>query len=339
MSILIFIIAIALLILIHEIGHFVAAKLVGIPIQEFGIGFPPKLLTLFKAGGTDFTLNAIPLGGFVRPKETGDEILPDELLAAAPWKRVFVYISGPLMNFIAAVLMLAIVFYQSGHDLEHIQITFVVPGAPAAEAQLQPGDEIIAVNDIPTAKAREISSLIDQNKGQQTKITYLRDSQEYSVILVPRLNPPADEGPIGIGMQEPATAFGSIVLSLETIQYQLMYITTVPVRLVGYKGMFTEFENAQALDSVQQDMPPGANTIWYFASISISLAMINLLPIPLFDGGKILLAFPELLFKRRVSIKFQYAINFISLGLVIFLMIYVNVQDFINPLPSITPTP
>ena len=95
LSTLYFILTLAFLILIHEFGHFVAAKIVGIPIQEFGIGFPPRILTLFRAGGTDFTLNVLPFGGFVRPNEReGDEQIPDEMMAAAPWKRIFMLLAG-----------------------------------------------------------------------------------------------------------------------------------------------------------------------------------------------------------------------------------------------------
>ena len=100
-----FILAIGFLILIHEAGHFVAAKIVGIPVQEFGIGFPPRLLTLFKAGGTEFTFNLIPAGGFVRPLERpGDEQIPDELMAAKPWKRIFVLLAGSFVNLVGAGL-------------------------------------------------------------------------------------------------------------------------------------------------------------------------------------------------------------------------------------------
>lgn len=340
MTALYFVIAIAFLILIHEIGHFVAAKLVGIPVQEFGIGFPPRALTLFKFKETKFTLNWIPLGGFIRPQERpDDENIPDELFAAAPWKRIVVYLAGPVMNILAAVIILAVISYQAGSELDHILVTDVVPGTPAAQAEIMEGDYLLAVNDIEVSNANELSREITENRGLETKITLLRDQTEYSIFLIPRVDHPEDEGPIGIGLVEPATVLTSLTYSTEMIGYQIRYLATAPVRFVGFKGMYDTFDAAVSMDQVQQDIPNGANTMMFVISISLSLGLINMVPVPLFDGGKILLAIPEILFRRRVPINLHYVLNLIGLGLVVVLMIYVNVQDFINPIDIITPTP
>ncbi|MEN8241048.1 MAG: M50 family metallopeptidase [Chloroflexota bacterium] len=340
MTTLYFIAAIAFLILIHELGHFAAAKLVGIPIQEFGIGFPPRALTLFTYKGTKFTLNWIPLGGFVRPKERpGDEEIPDELFAAAPWKRIFVYLAGPAMNLLAAVVILATLTYQSGSDLEHIIVTDVVPGTPAAAAEMLPGDYILAVNDIEVINGNDLTQEISQNKGIETKLTLLRDETELTVWLVPRAEHPIDEGPMGIGLIEPATILNSITGSVELIGYQVKSIASTSVRFVGFKGMYDTFDTAVEMDEVQQDIPDGANTWMFVVMVSISLGLINLVPIPLFDGGKILLAIPEMITRKRVPINFHYVMNMIGLVLVVVLMVYVNVQDFINPVELLPPAP
>jgi regulator of sigma E protease len=340
MTALYFVIAIAFLILIHELGHYIAARMVGIPIQEFGIGFPPRAISLFTYKETEFTLNWIPLGGFVRPRERpDDEAIPDELFAAAPWKRIFVYLAGPVMNIAAAIIILAGISYQAGSDLEHILVTDVVPGTPAAEAEMMEGDYILSINDIEVESAAELSREVSLSQGKETKITLLRDETEMSVMMVPRTEHPADEGPMGIGLVEPVTMLSSLVYSTEAIGYQITYLATAPVRFVGIKGLFDTFDAAVGMDQVQQDIPNGANTLMFVVSVSISLGLINLVPIPLFDGGKILLAIPEMLFRRRVPINLHYLLNLIGLGLVVVLMIYVNVQDFVNPIDIITPTP
>jgi regulator of sigma E protease len=340
MTALYFVAAIAILILIHEFGHYIAAKLVGIPVQEFGIGFPPRALTLFKFKETEFTLNWIPLGGFIRPTERpGDEEIPDELFAAAPWKRIVVYLAGPLANLLAAIVILAGVLYSSGSDLEHIVITDVVPGSPAAEVDMEPGDYLLAVNDTPVETGNQLTTEINENRGVETKLTLLRDETEFSVVIVPRVDHPADEGPMGIGLIEPATVWNSIAGSFELIGYHIQMITSTTVRFVGFKGMYDTFDAAVELDAVQQDIPDGANTLMFMVSISISLALVNLIPVPLFDGGKILLAIPEMLTSKRVPLNLHYALNLIGLVLVVGLMFYINLQDFINPVEIITPTP
>jgi regulator of sigma E protease len=340
MTALYFIVAIAFLILVHEIGHYVAARIVGVPIQEFGIGFPPRALTLFTYKETVFTLNWIPLGGFVRPRERpGDEELPDELFAAAPWKRIFVYLAGPVMNIAVAIVILAGITYQAGAGLEHVMVTEVVPGTPAAKAELMEGDYILAVNDIDVENAADLSREISLSQGKETKITLLREEAEFSVYMVPRLEHPADEGPMGIGLVEPVTVLNAFAFSTESIRYHITYLATAPVRFIGIKGLFDTFDAAVSMDQVQQDLPNGANTLMFVVSVSISLGLINLVPIPLFDGGKILLAIPEMLFRRRVPINLHYLLNLIGLGLVVVMMIYVNVQDFINPIDIPTPTP
>ena len=344
LSTLYFILTLAFLILIHEFGHFVAAKIVGIPIQEFGIGFPPRILTLFRAGGTDFTLNVLPFGGFVRPNEReGDEQIPDEMMAAAPWKRIFMLLAGSFTNLVAAILLLAFAYFQIGNDLDYVLITNIDKGSPAEAVGLMPEDYIQAVNGEEINSIEQLQGIIEQNKGMEIDLTYLRDGESRTVSLVPRVDYiQGVEGPIGVGLFAPLNFPQAVVESTNFLWYQVKQITSIPFRLVGLKGMFDGFQLAQDMDASETSIAAGTNTIWFIASISFSLGIINLLPIPFFDGGKILLALPEIVFKKRVPINLYYTLNIISLGLVILLMVYVNVQDFINPainFNDLTPTP
>lgn len=346
LSVLSFIFVLAMLILIHELGHFIAAKIVKIPIQEFAIGFPPRILTLFKAGETDFTLNWLPFGGYVRPRERpGDEDIPDELMAAPPWKRIFVLLAGSFTNIVAAVLLLAFAYYQIGNKLDHVLIVGVDENSPAAEAGLLPEDYLVAINGEDIASVDVIQSMIAENKGVPIEVTFQRGDQTGTTTLVPRIDyDPLVEGPIGISLFSPLTMGESIQESVAFLVYQVQQIANVPFRLVGLKGMFDGYQLAQDMDASGSDAAAGSNTLWFIASVSFSLGLINLLPVPFFDGGKILLALPELFFRRRVPMNLYYMLNMVSLGLVILLMVYVNVQDFVNPSINvidltITPTP
>ena len=340
MSILLFVGSIAFLILIHEFGHYIAARIVGIPIQEFGIGFPPRMLTLFKAGGTEFTLNWLPLGGFVRPEEReDDEEAPDALLAAKPSKRIFVLLAGPFMNLITAIAILSSIFYSAGKDLDYVTITGVVTDSPASRAGMMTDDGIAAFNGIEIESIEQLQNLTLENKGQEIKLDIVRDGSPMEITLTPREDHPEDEGSMGIGLYEYMSIGEAIAFAFEDIGYQVQQMTSTSLRLVGMKGIYDGFQVTRDIDQTEDTFFAGYFSYMFVASISFSLAVLNLLPIPIFDGGKILLALPELLFKVKVPMKLYYALNVASLGLVLILMIYVNVQDFINPAISLTPTP
>src|SRR5512135_20855 len=113
-----FILGIAVLIFIHELGHFLAARLLGVEVEEFGIGFPPRAVKLFEHKGTVYSLNWIPLGGFVRPKGENDPDVPGGLAAASPWVRLGVLFAGPFMNLIAGVVLGVMLFYSMGDRIQ-----------------------------------------------------------------------------------------------------------------------------------------------------------------------------------------------------------------------------
>src|SRR6187431_38327 len=133
---LVFILAFGGMVLIHEFGHFIAARLCNIEVEEFGIGLPtPGAITLFTCQGTRFTLNWLPLGGFVRPKGENDPNIPGGLASASPWKRLIVLFAGPVMNLLAAVLIYSIIFSRVGvPDTSRILVSSVSSNSPAAQA-------------------------------------------------------------------------------------------------------------------------------------------------------------------------------------------------------------
>lgn len=328
-----FIFGLAALVVLHEFGHFIASRLLNVEVEEFGIGFPPRLITLFKFRGTDFTLNAIPLGGFVRPKGENDPNVPGGLAAASPWVRLGVLFAGPLMNLVAGVLLGTLFFYTMGDPIMNIvRVENVAESSPAQSAGLQPGDILVSINGQAIDGAQKVIDLIAAAQGQPVELVYARNGQNLSMQITPRY-PPPPEGAIGIQMGHPTQPVGigvaanrGVSLAYESgaallsIPFRIFSGQAQPeeTRLVGYKGMF----------DIYRQIP---SALYFFMAISISLGILNLLPFPALDGGRILLTLPEILFRRRIPSQYENALHLVGFALLIMVLIYVNVQDFINP--------
>jgi regulator of sigma E protease len=340
-------VGLAALIIIHEFGHFAAARLFKIPVEEFGLGFPPRVATLFTAGGTKFTLNLLPIGGFVRPKGENDPTVLDGLAAANPWKRLGVLIAGPLSNLLVGVVLYAMIINRLGAPVpDQVQIVEVVPGSPAEQAGLLPGDLIIQVNETEIDGTTSIHDAIYDSLGKTTQITFLRDGESTAVTLVPRPDPPEGEGAIGIVMSnptEPVSVIAALPAGVGAVYQHSETLLTFPVkilqgqmdpsegRLLGFKGMFDVYQAVQETEA-EQNVPSGVNVLGFFATLTISFGILNLLPIPALDGGRIMFTLPEIILGRRVPPKYENAIHLVSLALLLMLLLFVNLQDFINPI-------
>jgi regulator of sigma E protease len=335
------------LIIIHEFGHFFAARLFKIPVEEFGLGWPPRVATLFTAGGTKFTLNLLPIGGFVRPKGENDPDIPDGLAAANPWKRLGVLVAGPMANLLVGVVLYAMIINRLGVPIpDQVQVVEIAPDSPAAQAGLQPGDMILWVNDTEITSTEAIHTAIYDNLGKETQITYSRDGQQYTAVLTPRENPPEGQGAIGIVMSnptEPVSVIAALPAGVGAVFNHSETLLTFPVkilrgqmdpsegRLLGFKGMFDVYQAVQDAE-VTASVPAGVNILGFFATLTISFGILNLLPIPALDGGRIMFTLPEIFLGRRIPPKYESAIHLVSLALLIMLLLFVNLQDFLNPI-------
>ena len=330
-----FILGLAALILLHEFGHFLVARLLKVEVEEFGIGFPPRIVKLFESNGTAFTLNWIPLGGFVRPKGENDPEVPGGLAAASPWVRLAVLFAGPVMNILIGIVLAVMLFYSLGEPIQSkVIVQAVAPQSPAQQAGLQKGDLITKIDGTAITGYDSISQVVSDNLGKQVSLTYQRGGQAYTINLIPRKSPPPNQGAIGIEMGHPTQPIGlptAVVRGTQTAYDNVTGIFLLPVhmlngsitpqegRLVGYKGMFDIYQQIQ-------------NPLIFFMAISISLGVLNLFPIPALDGGRILLPLPEILFRRRIPPQYENMIHLIGFTVLLILLIYINVQDFINPL-------
>ena len=353
MQLLEFILGIAVVILFHEIGHFVAARLLKIRVDEFGIGLPPRLIGTARdrtgkrrwfgvkppedidPDETILSINYIPLGGFVRPRGENDPTIPGGLAAANPWARLGVMFAGPLMNILVGIVLGIYLFYSMGEKVpQKVLIQYVTPASPAAMADLQSGDLFLEVNGQKIDGIEMLQKLIAQNLGQQVEILLQRGEETLRVSLVPRLNPPDGEGPMGVGLDNPTrpiSLWTAMDRGLTATYENIRGILQLPVRLlkgqaspeegrlVGYKGMYDIYQRVR-------------NPLWFFMVISISLGVVNLLPIPALDGGRILLTLPEIVIRRRVPTQYENVIHMVGLLALLLLLIYINLQDFINPI-------
>lgn len=339
-----FIVVLAGLIIGHELGHFVAAKLTGVPVEEFGLGFPPRLLTLFCAGGTRFTLNLIPLGGFVRPAGEDDPDISNGLASAPKRVRTIVLIAGPLANLLLAFFAFSAAYKFAAPDQTRILITEIAAQSPAAQSDLQPGDIIESANSQPVQGFDDLQAVVAQNLGQPLQLIVLRDGQRIPVELVPREEYPSDQGPIGIVLGYPTRQAGTVEalqLGARSTWIQFREILRLPARLLagtvepgetrvsGLKGMYDMLVWAGEVD---RDSQRPFLTLNLIGVISTGLALANLLPIPALDGGRLMFVAFEAVTGRRIAPKYEGLAHLVGFTLLLALMVYINFQDFLNPI-------
>jgi regulator of sigma E protease len=291
-----------------------------------------------------FSLNWLPLGGFVRIKGEGDTSVPDGIAAANPWVRIGVYLAGPITNLLLGVILYSFIISQIG-VASQVYVADVSPDSPAEEAGLQIGDILLEVNGEEVITSNDVRVIIYDNLGQSIAVTVDREGALITTSMVPR-DPPPEDGAIGILMDHivaPVSIWTALPMGAQATLNQALLIVTIPgeiikgslepamARPVGYKGMYDMYEY-MAEEDPMPETSVNVNVVSFFAMVSVSLGIFNLLPIPALDGGRILFALPEIFFRRRIPIEWQNAVNFIFFMALIALMLYVNVLDFTNPI-------
>ncbi len=345
-----FVIFLGLLLFFHEFGHFIVSRLFHIEVEEFGFGLPPRMVRMFRIGKTDFTLNWIPFGAFVRPKGENDPEVAGGMAAASPWVRLCVLLAGPAANILVGLVLLMLMFKLVGvPDMARVEVLQTTPGSPAALAGLKLGDIILKVDQVTIDSIEKLQSSIQSRLGQEVVLTYRRGNQEATVKVTPRANPPANQGPLGININNPSIAISwvkTVPTAFSAAYQQVEQLVTLPARLiagkvsadqarvVGVVGIFNYYSEASKLDTQAQTTSTAAAPIFrlsLIATISIALGITNLLPIPALDGGRILFLLPELFIRRRIPARYENVVNLIGFAAVLLLMVFITIQDVINP--------
>lgn len=410
-------IALSILVFVHELGHYLVAKRFGVVVEEFGFGYPPRLLAFWhtkgkvvidsqeiiiprdfrlpeeldtgslvtyetstdgkgrgiltriekvepgvelgRAGrvemldpGTLFSLNAIPFGGFAKMLGEEDPSSPGSLASKGKLPRILVLAAGGGMNLLAAAIFFALAFAVGAPavaDPENAMISMVAPGSPAEEAGLQAGDVIVRAGDTEILNITTLQRYTNEHLGEPVMLAVERDGEVLQVQVVPRAEPPPEEGPIGIGLSPRTTIksypwYEALWMGARQTVTLTGFIFTVPVQLI--QGLIPA-EMARPVgpvgvgqlvgDAVQYSIDTG----WWFpvmqlmGSLSVALAVTNLLPLPALDGGRILFVFVEAIRGKRVDPSKEGLVHLIGMILLVALMLFITWQDVINPVPSV----
>jgi regulator of sigma E protease len=326
--------------------------------------------------GTRFTLNWLPLGGFVRPKGENDPIGRGGGAAPTPWKRLAVLVAGPLMNLITAVIVFGIIISQIGGIITtqpensgptRLLVTSVVPGSPAEAGGFEVGDTIVSGAGRTIQGQDDLRVIVEENVNQPVAFVVDRDGEQVELTATPVLNEQQQRPMIGVSFCT-GCVFAPVRTLGENISYSLQYtatqiraLVTLPVkllrgtaapeegRLIGLKGIFDIMRQSVTNDVEASRTPTSApaaasgpmdkpvQTLFLIASLSISLGLFNLFPFPALDGGRIIFILPELIFRRRVSPQLENLVHGMGMAFLLLLMIYINVMDFINPISVTLP--
>jgi regulator of sigma E protease len=355
-----FIILLSILIFVHEFGHFIAARIAGVGVLKFSLGFGPKIIGK-KIGETEYVLSWIPLGGFVKLLgESGNEELPPEdekrsFFKQAVWKRMLIVFAGPVFNFLLAIVIFTIVFIYGLPNLA-ANIGEVQKDSAAFEAGMMHGDKIITLDGRKIILWEEIKPIISDSKGREIEAIVERGAEKKHIIIKPRLSKAKniwgeEESTYLIGVspagntiierRNPWDAFvGSISKTWDISKLTILAVVKMLEGVISPKTLGGPIFIAQASGAMAKEgiIP----FVLFMAVLSINLGVINLFPIPVLDGGHILFYVIEIVTRREVSVKFKemsQQIGFVILLMLMLFVIFIDVErlniKFVNDIIKI----
>lgn len=329
-----------MIIFFHELGHFLVAKLVGVKVYEFSMGFGPKLLS-FSKGETFYNLRALPIGGFVRmagmdPNQQGDEEDDERgFNKKTVGQRIKIIFAGPVMNFLLAVFLMAVIFFFQGIPVpsQSTRIGDVIPGFPAAKAGIVAGDKIVAINGVRVDNWEELVKFIYERPEEKIVISVVRGEAEYQ-FEVETVRDEEGLGKIGIYQARDFEKIGllqSLVLGVEwtgRITFMIleflskMVFGQIPADLGGPVRVVSEIGKAAQM---------GLFFLLQLAAfLNVNIGLFNLLPIPALDGSRILFLVWEKLRGRPVDPVKENFIHLVGFGLLLLLMVIITYNDILQ---------
>ena len=367
LTIAVFFLVLGLLVLVHELGHFLSARRFGVKAEEFGFGFPPRIAGVYKnkqgkwsrvwgdkqitnASDTIFSFNWIPLGGFVKIKgQDGETKDADSFSAQKIWKRSIILVAGVVMNiFLAAFIIiigLMIGLPQILQDLpaqvkvksSMIQIVEVMPNLPAAKADFKVGDVIVDINDQKFERYSQVQEFVDANQGKTLTYTIKRGQELIDKQVVPEIIKETGKGGIGIGIAEVGIVRYPWYLAIvEGFKSTFLLFWAIILGFIGLLGRIFSGQNVSA----EVAGPIGIATLtgqmmnmgWVYllqftAMLSLNLAVINILPIPALDGGRLVFLLIEKIKGKPVKQEVEAMIHNIFFILLLLLILFITFKD------------
>ncbi len=361
MTVILFILILAVLVFVHELGHFLAAKAFGIRVDEFAIGFPPRILG-WKKGETQYSLNLIPFGGYV--KIFGEN--PDEeslngvdkkrsLVHAAKWKQIVVLLSGVFMNLVFAWVLISLSLniglltsiddqYKDKAENVMVMVETVLKDSPAEHAGFKEGDEIISITsnkkEIQIQGITQVQNIIAESNGPM-EVIYKRNNATGTLSVIPVTGVVSDKKGIGISMG----LVGTIRFNFLTSFYQGAKLTGYETKniaigiyefikgaLHGESGLLKDVAGPVGIASmVGEARSMGISyLLGFIAIISLNLSVLNFVPFPAFDGGRVLFVLIEAISRKRIKPIILNWINGIGFALIILLMIFITYRDILR---------
>ena len=340
------------LIFVHEVGHFLVAKLFKIKVERFSIGYPPRIAGK-KIGETDYCISAVPFGGYVKIAGMVDESLDEEKLKEEPkpWEfrsrssiqKILVVMGGPLMNIGLAFIIYFVATLNYGiPDISGLAyVGSVVPGNPAAEAGILPGDKIVAVNGKKVNTWDELAEIIHSSPGKPCKLNWMRHDSLFTAKVTPIKQKIVDNGDIrevgliGISpkFRMKKVGIGTAFVNAGKTIYDLTHLVIISiVKLIEGKESIRSLAGPVFIAKMAGESARSGwgSLIGFLAFLSLDLGILNLFPIPALDGGHVMFLGVEAIIRKEIPLKVKLIIQQIGMFLLIALMIFIVYNDIIR---------
>ena len=344
-SIIVFVAVLSVLILVHELGHFFVAKRSGVWVEEFGFGLPPRVIGK-KVGETIYSINLLPFGGFVRLHgENSDEALSDPkraFLNQNKKKKVAIIVAGVIMNFFLAITAFSISYSFSGipRQTENVKVVEVAEGSPAADAGLKEGDVVKEIEGKEVKTTEDFINIIEEVKGETVNVVLLREGQELTLPTNLREDPPQGEGAMGVVISSVETYFpplwqrpfygvyygvrdafywGEVIIVSFVGMIANLFRGVVPKDVAGPVGIYALTSQAAQFGILA--------LINFVGILSINLAVLNILPFPALDGGRLFFIIIEAIFGKKVLPKVEAITHTVGMAILLLLILAITFQD------------
>ena len=344
-TLILFIVTFTVIVAVHEFGHYLTARLLGMRVLEFAFGFPPRVASVTR-GGIAYSLNAIPVGGFVRILGQDDFAIrqqgegePGSFTSKPWWMQAIVLVAGVVMNLILALVVLTAAFaLGSSAPTGQVRVVDVRSGSPAAAAGIESGDVITKVDGQAVKSSVNLVNYTQAHRGTPITLEILRDGAPIPPIrATPRESPPEGEGPLGIVLEDvtapttgglPQAAHNAWSLTSDIIGQ----IVALPGQLIagpGSSGQAPQIGGPIEIYRVTAEVSQFgvAAVLRLIGVLSINLAVLNIVPFPALDGGRLFFVLIGGIFRRRLSPQVEAGIHAVGMALLLALLVAVSISD------------